>query len=116
MVHELFKVEILEWIKHESEPQRLATGRCGPGDLHFSGCHLRRNRTDNWVFVAMHRIGHHGGGIVTPRQQIKHEIRHLTRPIGIALVLVVAAIIGWGFAMRTLHVHLKEVQHARPTG
>lgn len=50
------------------------------------------------------------------RQQIKQEIRHLTRPIRIALVVAVTAIIGWGAAMRALHTHFKEGQHVRSTG
>jgi hypothetical protein len=77
---------------------------------------LCRDRDRNGVFESVIASRRHGGVAVTPRQQIKQEIRHLTRPIGIALVMVIMAIVAWGFAMRTLHSHLKEVQHVRASG
>ena len=51
---------------------------------------------------------------MTREQQIKHDIRHLTRKVWRAMCLSVLLILGWGALTLAIHMHGKESQHAGP--
>ena len=49
---------------------------------------------------------------MTREQQIKNDIRHLTRKVWRAMCLSVLLILGWGALTLAIHMHGKESQHA----
>ena len=50
---------------------------------------------------------------MTREQQIKNDIRHLTRKVWGAMLVSIALIVGWCALTRAIHMHGREIrQHA----